>query len=354
MNIAKRITNFFTTTNVVATQTQIAKFGEGCDNTQNQEVNYHLEYNCGEDDYQNSLEFLATDLTDNIYRRVFVDALQYYSLDGVSEELIKSGLFLDYYLSYLKSTGSYQIYIKKSKNIIIAISDSKIDDSFEEIKLDKVSANKYKLTKNACKVLANFIIATSKSADLTTFLAFKKEGFNDLFDITASNENAGEEIREIGSLKIKHMKEQLTAIQKALSNQGKSTILMMDAKDSMETIEVKYQDVTPNLEGIYEVISQVTGLPNSYLTGKFASSLSGNHSGDLEAVQRGIFNYFRGEITPFLQLLGIKTKQLEDLLNKKIKSMLLYMYDAPEEIKKQIWIESGAVNDIVQKYKEVK
>jgi hypothetical protein len=30
------------------------------------------------------------------------------------------------------------------------------------------------------------------------------------------------------------------------------------------------------------------------------------------------------------------------------------MYDAPEEIKKQIWIESGAVNDIVQKYREVK
>lgn len=351
MNYVTRIINFFSITNATRNTTQIESFNNkyNCKEA-NIEV---LTYNCSFD-YLAQLDTISINLVDELYARVFVDSLKDNNIIGISQELIDSGIFFTYCLDFIKSNNDYKLYIlKNKKNEIIAINKEKVNDNFEEIDIKKEgNYKKYAVTLFVYKQLANYILANVKNSEISNFLVFKKNGYNELFDISSNSGSA--EYQEVTDNKVTHFSNQLQAIQNTLANQTKQPILMIDKEDSMEKIEPDYSKNEKNIEGIFKQIALVTGLPDAYLSGKFASSLSGNHSGELEAIKSSIFNFFRAEIIPFLSALGIennKKAQMKQFI--KINNMLELIKDLPDTIKQEITVSSGLQQDIIDYYKGV-
>jgi len=352
MNMVSKITNFFKITNAVKNTTKIENFNCG-DNSNTEEVDI-LTYDCGYS-YIDSRDNLANNFTDNLYKKVFTDSLKYNNILGVSQELIDSGIFFKYCLDFVKSNNDYKLYIKKSNNNeIIAINTIKIDNTFIELEIKKeYQDNKYELTVLAFKLLSNHILAVMKNSEISNFLVFKKNGYNSSFDM---NGNVGSEEAKFNvEVKSNLMQEQLTNIQRVLLDSSKQSILMIDKEDSIENIKNGYADNEKVLDGIYREISLITGLPPAYLGDKLASSLSGNHSGELQIIKDSIFNFFKAEILPFLNTLGIKNNEKEQINQFiKINSMLELIKDLPDVTKQNIITSSGLELDIINYYKGVK
>ena len=348
-SIVKKVTNFFSVTKVVPTQTQHLH-----NNYQEQEDNTleTITYNCGVDNFQNSLKTLTTSLVDTLYARVFVDSLKTNKINGISNELISSGVFFEYYLDFVKSNSQYKLYVKRQNNTIIAINNTKIDDTFEELQIVKnYTSNKYESTVMVYSQLSNYIISNIKKGDIANFLVFKKNCYNSLFNLDTNV--GGSEYSLMVDTKQKQVQEQLSNISSSLLDSNKSSMIMIDKEDDLSLLAIDYSAIEKNIDGIFKTISLVTGLPDSYLSGKFSSSLSGNHSGDLEAKIDSINGFFKGEIIPFLNILGIENEKITDNTYKILK-VLDIIKDLPEETKKEVINQLNIIDEIKLFYNNLK
>ena len=342
----KNVFNFWRTNKLSSTQTQALDGGDI--------DNHDMDYDCGITSFESTKEELTEGLVNSMYQRVFADAVTETKINGVSDSLINSGVFFDYFYDYVKSKGDYKLYVKRVGSNIIAMNKSKVDETFEEVIIKEgFKKTKYSATLLTYSQLANYILQNIKNGDLANFLTFKKVGFNTMFDIT-TNQIGGEEYANMVETKTKQLETQLSNIQEALSNKGKSSIMMIDKEDNIELIKIDYTEIEKNINGIFSTIALVTGLPISYLTGILSSSLSGNHYGELVLKKDSIFNFFKVEVIPFLEGLKINYNRVDMSILKKASNFIDVIKELPDAVKIMLIEDSGLKQDIINYYKNNK
>jgi len=285
---------------------------------------------------------LAVNLLNDLLKRVFTDGLELIELKGISKNLIEEGILYDYFIDYMKSNTDYKIYIKKLRNEIIAMNKDMVDETFEELIVKPVSTRYYSMLA-MFEVLANYIISAYKESEISNFFIFKKDGYNSLFDF--KDVEMSNQYQDMQKFKVNYFTEQLDNLEASLKKTNKESIVLIDVKDDLKLLEVKYENIEKNLDNIYKLISLVSGLPDNYLTGTFKSGLGDSHSGELEATNKGILSFLKSESIPFLRALGIKTEQTKLSIFQKIRNNIDLINALPEE-KKNLLFDEKVINNI--------
>lgn len=293
---------------------------------------------------------LAEQLLNDLLKRLFTDAIALVQLSGITKELIDEGVLFERFIDFMKSDKEYNLYTKKNNSGDIYII---VCNEVKDLELDKVviypSSHRYYSMLSMFEVLANYIIATYKNTEISNFFVFKKDGYNQLFNLNETNISS--EAMEYQDSKNAYFQKQLNNLEESLTSQGKESIVLIDSKDELALMEVKYENIERNLDNIYKLISLSSGLPDSYLTGTFKSSLGGSHSGEIQATRNAILSFLKAELLPFLRMLGVALMDSNISILERIRTNIDIISVLSEEQKAELF--NDAFLDIKNEIKGV-